>query len=73
MERIIKLKIQKLPEGFFLATSEEIQGLVAQASTIKETIEIAQDIAKNLLELQKSNSTPQNLENEFEFSLVVGY
>ena len=73
MERIIKLKIQKLPEGVFLATSEEIQGLVAQASTIKETIEIAQDIAKNLLELQKSNTTPQNLENEFEFSLVVGY
>ncbi len=46
MEKIIKLKIQKLPEGVFLATSEDIQGLVAQASTLQETIEIAQDLAK---------------------------
>ena len=73
MERIIKLKIQKLPEGVFLATSDDIQGLVAQANTLQETIEIAQDLAKTLLELQKSTIKTQIFENEFELPMVVGY
>ncbi|MDO8673644.1 MAG: DUF1902 domain-containing protein, partial [Dehalococcoidia bacterium] len=29
MERIVKIHIEKLPEGVYLATSEDIQGLVA--------------------------------------------
>ena len=53
MERIIKIKIEKLPEGVYLATSDEIQGLVAQGRTITETIEIARDVVKKLLELQE--------------------
>ena len=48
MEHIINLHIEKLPEGVFLATSDDIQGLVAQGRTITETIEIARDIAKKL-------------------------
>lgn len=72
MERIINLKIKRLPEGVYLATSEEVQGLVAQGRTIKETIEIAQDVAKSLLDLQKIPSKTQNYENEFELSLIVG-
>lgn len=31
MERYINLHIEKLPEGYYLATSENIQGLVAQS------------------------------------------
>ncbi len=42
MERFINIHIEKLPEGYYLATSEEIQGLVAQGRTITETLEIAQ-------------------------------
>lgn len=52
MESIIKIKIKKLPEGYYLATSDEIQGLIAQGKTIQETIEIAKDVANNLIELQ---------------------
>lgn len=52
MERIINLHIEKLPEGFYLATSDSVQGLVAQGRTIAETIEIAKDVAKKLLEAQ---------------------
>jgi predicted RNase H-like HicB family nuclease len=52
MERIINLHVEKLPEGVYLATSEEVQGLVAQGRTIQETIEIARDVAKKLLEAQ---------------------
>ncbi len=52
MEHIINLHIEKLPEGMYLATSEEVQGLVAQGRTIQETVEIARDVAKCLLEIQ---------------------
>jgi predicted RNase H-like HicB family nuclease len=48
----IALHIEKLPEGFYLATSEDVQGLVAQAHTIDETLMIAQDVAFQLLQLQ---------------------
>ena len=32
------LHIEKLPEEYYLATSDDIQGLVAQGRTIAETI-----------------------------------
>jgi predicted RNase H-like HicB family nuclease len=56
MERIVTLRIEKLPEGVYLATSDDIQGLVAQGRTIQETVEIAHDIAKKLIELQGDGS-----------------
>lgn len=52
MERLVNLHIKKLPEGFYLATSDNIQGLIAQGRTIAETIEIAKDVAKKLIEAQ---------------------
>ncbi len=48
MERVIQLHIEKLPEGV------EVQGLVAQGRTIQETIEIARDVAKKLIEAQSN-------------------
>lgn len=71
MERIIKLKIEKLPEGYYLATSEDVQGLVAQGRTIAETLEIARDVAKKLLELQGDKSPKQEL-THIELPIVVG-
>ncbi len=50
MEHVIQLHIEKLPEGVYLATSEDLQGLVAQGRTIQETIEIARDVATKLIE-----------------------
>jgi len=32
------LHMEKLPKGYYLATSDDIQGLVAQGRTIAETI-----------------------------------
>ena len=43
MERVINLHIERLPEGVWLATSDDVPGLVAQGRTIQETIEIARD------------------------------
>jgi predicted RNase H-like HicB family nuclease len=58
MERVINLHIEKLPEGFYLATSENVQGLVAQGRTIAETLEIARDVAKTLIEVQHNRISP---------------
>jgi predicted RNase H-like HicB family nuclease len=52
MEQVIELHIEKLPEGVYLAESDVVQGLVAQGRTIQETLEIARDVAKRLLEAE---------------------
>jgi predicted RNase H-like HicB family nuclease len=52
VEHMIQLHIEKLPEGGYLATSDEVQGLVAQGRTIQETLEIARDVAKKLIEAE---------------------
>ena len=57
MERIVRVHIEKLPEGVYLATSDEIQGLVAQGRTVSETLEIARDVAKKLLEAQEGRKS----------------
>ena len=73
MERIVKLKIEKLPEGCYLATSNDVQGLVAQGRTIEETLEIARDVAKKLIEAQEENPPRlKNIKDSFEYPLVVG-
>jgi len=56
MEQIVNLHIEKLSEGVYLATSDDVPGLVAQGRTIQETLEIARDVAKKLLEAQAERS-----------------
>jgi predicted RNase H-like HicB family nuclease len=75
MERIATLHIEKLPEGVYLATSDDIPGLVAQGRTIAETIEIARDVAKKLLEAQASPSGVNALapvKDMFDYPMIVG-
>jgi predicted RNase H-like HicB family nuclease len=73
MERIVNLHIEKLPEGFYLATSDNIQGLIAQGRTISETIEIAKDVAKKLIEAQEEQiSGLRILTDSFDYPLVIG-
>ena len=74
MEQIVNLHIEKLPEGVYLATSEEVPGLVAQGRTVAETLEIAHDVAKKLLEAQAERQDPPKLRetgNSFDYPLVV--
>jgi predicted RNase H-like HicB family nuclease len=61
MEKIATLHIEKLPKGVYLATSDNIPGLVAQGRTITETLEIARDVAKKLLEAQNERHNQINL------------
>ena len=73
MEHVIQLHIEKLPEGVYLATSDEVQGLVAQGRTIQETIEIARDVAKKLLEaLADTDTSTLPLAREvFDYPLII--
>ena len=73
MEHVINLHIEHLPEGVYLATSDDVQGLIAQGRTIQETLEIARDVAKKLLESQADNMTNLRRASEsFDYALVVG-
>jgi predicted RNase H-like HicB family nuclease len=56
-ERIVRIHIEKLPEGVYLATSDDVQGLVAQGRTITETLEIVRDVARKLIEVQSDYET----------------
>ena len=72
MEHVIQIHIEKLPEGVYLATSDVIQGLVAQGRTIEETIEIARDVARKLIEAQRLHLNLVPAEDRNEYTLVVG-
>ena len=75
MERVLNLHIEKLPEGFYLATSKDVQGLVAQGRTITETLEIARDVAKRLLEAhaeREEGADLRSVEDSFDYPLIVG-
>jgi predicted RNase H-like HicB family nuclease len=56
-EHVVQIHIERLPEGVYLATSDDIQGLVAQGRTIQETLEIARDVAKKRIEAQSGTAS----------------
>ncbi|MCA2641410.1 MAG: type II toxin-antitoxin system HicB family antitoxin [Microcystis aeruginosa Ma_QC_Ch_20071001_S25] len=74
MEKLIQLHIEKLPEGVYLATSDDLQGLVAQGKTLQETLEIARDVAHQLIEAKKQRNQIDNLkdiEDDFYYPFVI--
>jgi len=71
MEKTIKIRIQKLPEGVYLATSDDVQGLVVQGRSVAETIEFARDVARKLMDAQASLNLP-DVADQFDYPLIVG-
>jgi predicted RNase H-like HicB family nuclease len=49
-EALIRLDVESLADGGYLATSPDVPGLVAEGRTLAETAEIAQDVARKILE-----------------------
>lgn len=73
MEEIVNLHIEKLPEGIYLATSDDVPGLVAQGRTVIETLEIARDVARKLMEARSGRRPPvlAKIGDSLEYPLVV--
>ena len=74
MEQIVNLHVEKLPEGVYLATSDDVQGLVAQGRTLQETLEIARDVARRLIEaraVREGLPTLAPVQEAFDYPLVV--
>ena len=74
MEKFINIHVKKLPEGVYLATSKDIQGLVAQGRTATEALEIARDVARKLIEAQNERSSQIKLSSigdSFDYPLLV--
>ncbi len=77
MKTLITLKIEKFveqEEEYFVATSDDLEGLVAEGKTIEEVIEIAQDVAKVLLELEKEVDTKvrvKDIPSILEYPLIM--
>ena len=77
-EYAINLKIEELPEGQYLATSNDLPGLIAQGRIVAETLEIAQDVAKKLIESYIEHNDPllpnlQKIQNNMQFKLAIGF
>ena len=64
-EVLVNIHVEPLAEGGFLATSDDVPGLVAQGRTVAETLEIAQDVALGLIEsyLEHGDELPLALRN----------
>jgi predicted RNase H-like HicB family nuclease len=74
MEKIINIHIEKLPEGVYLATSDDIPGLLAQGRTVTEALEIARDLARKLLEARAERTGSVDLSSvgdSFDYPLIV--
>ncbi|WP_019507309.1 type II toxin-antitoxin system HicB family antitoxin [Pleurocapsa sp. PCC 7319] len=77
MKAIVKLKIERFEEQqkeYFVATSDEIQGLVAEGKTVEEAVAIAEDLARILLELDRNSKSKETLSampKQFEYPLII--
>ncbi|MDJ0687734.1 MAG: DUF1902 domain-containing protein [Xenococcaceae cyanobacterium MO_188.B32] len=76
MKTLIKLKIEKFEDRgqeYFVATSDELQGLVAEGETLEKVIEIAEDVARILLELEQENKNFElkTIPHNFEYPLIL--
>ena len=54
----LRLQIRQLETGAYLATSDDLPGLVAQGKTVVEAVEISQDVARKLIESCREHGDP---------------
>jgi predicted RNase H-like HicB family nuclease len=74
MELAIRIHVEQLSEGLFLATSDELSGLVAQGRTVAEALDIARDVARKLIEARRERDDSPNLPaitDPGEYTIVI--
>ena len=57
-EFLLRLHIERLPEGKYLATTDALPDLLAQGDTLDQAIEFARDVARKLLESYREHGDP---------------
>jgi predicted RNase H-like HicB family nuclease len=74
-EVTIRLHIQALEEGGYVATSPDVPGLVAEGRSVMEAVEIAQGLTRKIVEscLEHGDPLPPSLAklNRSAFDLLV--
>lgn len=57
----VRIDVHRLPEGVYLATSEDLPGLIVETATREEAIDLARDLALELVDLNGGPSHPDVL------------
>ncbi len=57
-EVAMRIRVEPLKEGRYLGTSPDVPGLVAEGRSIAETIEIAQGLARRIVESCREHGDP---------------
>jgi predicted RNase H-like HicB family nuclease len=57
-EVAIRVRVRSLKGGRFLGTSPDVPGLVAEGRSVSETIEIAQSLARKIVESCREHGDP---------------
>ena len=62
-ETTIRLRIEELDEGGYVATSPDVPGLVAEGRSLMEAVEIAQGLTRKIIEscLEHGDPLPNKL------------
>ena len=76
-EYTLRLSIELLPDGQFLATCSDLPGLVAQGRTVAETVDIARDVARKLIDSYRDHGDElpaklRRVESKLEVDVAVG-
>jgi len=72
----IHLNISRVENGEYLAESEDMPGLIAQGRTVAETVEIAQDVARKLIDSYREHGDPlpvlKPISDRAELDVAIG-
>ncbi|HXQ51215.1 MAG TPA: hypothetical protein VN802_08990 [Stellaceae bacterium] len=58
MPQRISIRVRRLPEGVYLATSQDVPGLTVEAGTRAEARCIAREVALDLIEAERRGALP---------------
>lgn len=74
MERFITVHVERLPDGLYLVTSDELQGLLSQGTSVSEALDSARGVANKLIEAKLERNETVNLRHvgeSFDYPLVI--
>ena len=57
-EAAIRIRVESLKNGRYLATSPDVPGLLAEGRSISESVEIAQGVARKIVESCREHGDP---------------